>query len=327
MPPPAATMAVLRAPPLPPHPLPSSSSTPQSQRSPRGSITAAALSRTSSLPPPLKTGCLGSAKKILLAGRGRLPCLPTKHQVGAVGGAEEERYLAMEAEWGVRRMGRIGEEMRRVAFVQAEAFHVPVALFNDFFFDFFKVCITSNAFICTRNVYLPAHFDKDGVSCIDQDQAEVLAALIYKLRNSPPDRYACLVAEEADELLQSRAPFEKIIGVVDCTVQDEGDILRNLQGVQEYFYVSGIAVLPSFRRRRKVGTALLKACEVLALEWRQRFMALMAYEDDSSARGLYAKAGYRVVSRDPGWVTWVGRRRRVLMVKELPVHDAQIQQQ
>lgn len=61
-------------------------------------------------------------------------------------------------------------------------------------------------------------------------------------------RYACLVAEEADattELLQ--APFEKIIGVVDCTVQDEGDILKNLQGVQEYLYVSGIAVLPSFR--------------------------------------------------------------------------------
>ncbi|XP_037440219.1 uncharacterized protein LOC119308202 [Triticum dicoccoides] len=294
MPPAAATMAVLRASPLPPQPLPSSSSTPQSQRSPRGSITAAALSRTSPHPPPLKTGCRGSAKKILLAGRRRFPCLPTKQEVGAVGGAEEERYLAREAGWGVRRMGRVGEEMRRVALVQAEAFHVPVALFNDFFFDFFK--------------------------------AEVLAALIYKLRNSPPDRYACLVAEEAGEPSQSQAPFEKIIGVVDCTVQDEGDILRNLQGVQEYFYVSGIAVLPSFRRR-KVGTTLLKACEVLALEWRQRFMALRAYEDDSSARGLYAKAGYRVVSRDPEWVTWVGRRRRVLMVKDLPVHDAQIQQQ
>ena len=68
--------------------------------------------------------------------------MPTKQEVVAVGGAEEERYLAREAGWGVRRMGRIGEEMRRVALVQAEAFHVPVALFNDFFFDFFKVCIT-----------------------------------------------------------------------------------------------------------------------------------------------------------------------------------------
>jgi hypothetical protein len=80
--------------------------------------------------------------------------LPTK-EIGGVGGSEEvpgdkeERYLVTEAGWGVRRMGRVGEEMRRVALVQAEAFHVPVALFNDFFFDFFKVCITSNAFIFT----------------------------------------------------------------------------------------------------------------------------------------------------------------------------------
>ncbi|XP_051179616.1 GCN5-related N-acetyltransferase 10, chloroplastic [Lolium perenne] len=287
-------MAALRPSPLLPQSLPSSSSSSTTSQS---RITATALSRTARKPLSLKTGCHGGTKKTLLARRGRLPCMPTKEEVGAVGGTEdeEERYLTRTAGWGVRRMGRVGEEMRRVALVQAEAFHVPVALFNDFFFDFFK--------------------------------AEVLAALIYKLRNSPPDRYACLVAEEADAATQLlQAPFENIIGVVDCTVQDEGDILSNLQGVQEYFYVSGIAVLPSFRRR-KVGTALLKACEVLALEWRQSFMALRAYEDDRSARGLYSKAGYRVVSRDPGWVTWVGRRRRVLMIKDLPIHDPQVEQQ
>lgn len=61
-------------------------------------------------------------------------------------------------------------------------------------------------------------------------------------------RYACLVAEEADATTQlSQAPFENIVGVVDCTVQDEDDILKHLQGVDEYLYVSGIAVLPSFR--------------------------------------------------------------------------------
>jgi len=225
-------------------------------------------------------------------------CLPaTEEGVAAAAAAteEEDGYLAREAGWGVRRMGRVGEEMRRVAQVQAEAFHVPVALFNDFFFDFFK--------------------------------AEVLSALIYRVRNSPPDRYACLVAEEAEPTSQlSQAPYERIIGVVDCTVQDEDDILKHLQGADEYLYVSGIAVLPSFRRR-KVGTALLKACEALGFQWKHRFMVLRAYEDDDGTRGLYAKAGYRVVSRDPDWVTWVGRRRRVLMIKELPVHDDMIQQQ
>jgi hypothetical protein len=52
-------------------------------------------------------------------------------------------------------------------------------------------------------------------------------------------------AEAADQL--SKAPYERIVGVVDCTVQDEDDILKQLQGVDEYLYVSGIAVLPSFR--------------------------------------------------------------------------------
>uniref|UniRef100_A0A0D9WXH7 N-acetyltransferase domain-containing protein n=1 Tax=Leersia perrieri TaxID=77586 RepID=A0A0D9WXH7_9ORYZ len=287
----AAAAVVLRASTLLPQPLPSSSSSSQSRNPSRARIAAAWP-----LPPANRSATIRYLGRHGRRGL-RVTCLPTKEEeeVGVAGDGEEEGYLAREGEWGVRRMGRVGEEMRRVSLVQAEAFHVPVALFNDFFFDFFK--------------------------------AEVLSALIYRVRNSPPDRYACLVAEETGVTSQlSQAPFEKIVGVVDCTVQDENDVLRNLQGVDEYFYVSGIAVLPSFRRR-KVGTALLKACEALALQWRHRFMALRAYEDDDGARGLYSKAGYRVVARDPGWVTWVGRRRRVLMIKELPIHDHQLEQQ
>jgi GNAT superfamily N-acetyltransferase len=86
-------------------------------------------------------------------------------------------------------------------------------------------------------------------------------------------------------------------------------------------------VLVHVCRRRKVGTALLKACEALAVQWRHRFMSLRAYEDDDGARGLYSKTGYRVVSRDPDWVTWIGRRRRVLMMKDIPVHDHEMELQ
>ncbi|KAA8546262.1 hypothetical protein F0562_002999 [Nyssa sinensis] len=74
-------------------------------------------------------------------------------------------YLVSEYGWRVRRMFEEESEMRKVAQVQAEAFHVPMIFFNDLFFDFF--------------------------------QAEVLSGLVYRLRNSPPDRYACLVAEGA----------------------------------------------------------------------------------------------------------------------------------
>lgn len=41
--------------------------------------------------------------------------------------------------WQVRRMGDSEDEMKKVARVQAEAFHEPVLLFNDLFFEFFQV--------------------------------------------------------------------------------------------------------------------------------------------------------------------------------------------
>ncbi|KAL5982902.1 hypothetical protein ACLOJK_016981 [Asimina triloba] len=193
-------------------------------------------------------------------------------------------HLVSEHGWHVRRLVEEEEEMRRVAKVQAEAFHVPVAVFNDFFFQFF--------------------------------QAEVLAALIYRLRNSPPNRYACLVAEPADDFDSLHPSQKELVGVVDVTVMREEAVLRHMEGSEEYLYVSGIAVLPDFRRQ-KVATALLKACDLLSLIWGFDYLALRAYEDDWGARKLYSNAGYRVVSGDPRWMTsWVGRKRRVLMIKQ-----------
>lgn len=58
-------------------------------------------------------------------------------------------------------------------------------------------------------------------------------------------RYACLVAESA-----SNAPEQgsKIAGVVDVTVLRDEAVLQHLPaGVNEYLYVSGIAVLSNFR--------------------------------------------------------------------------------
>lgn len=65
-----------------------------------------------------------------------------------------------------------------------------------------------------------------------------------------------------------------------------------------------------------MATALLKACDKLSILWRFDYLVLRAYEDDLGARKLYSNAGYRVVSGDPAWMTtWIGRRRRVLMIK------------
>lgn len=195
--------------------------------------------------------------------------------------------LVTEYGWEVGRLSEVKKShqmLQRVALVQAQAFHVPMPLFNDSFFYFF--------------------------------QAEVLSGLLYKLRNSPPDRYACLVAmPSTEESSSDQSRQELIVGVVDATVLSDRSVLQHLQGAPEYMYVSGIAVLDT-HRRRKVATALLKACDVLCVEWGLEYSVLRAYEDDMGARRLYANAGYRVVSKDPIWLTTlIGRKRRVLMVK------------
>ncbi|KAK3003166.1 hypothetical protein RJ639_019851 [Escallonia herrerae] len=173
--------------------------------------------------------------------------------------------------WQVRRMIEKEAEMRKVAQVQAEAFHEPVIFFNDLFFQFF--------------------------------QAEVLSGLFYRLRKSPPDRYACLLAEPASGSPQE--PRQELVGVVDVTVLRDEAVLQHLLGVNEYLYV-----------RQKVASALLKGCDVLSVRWGYHYLALRAYEDDWGARKLYTNAGYRIVSGDPPWMTtWIGRRRRILMIK------------
>ncbi|KAI3783675.1 hypothetical protein L1987_42761 [Smallanthus sonchifolius] len=188
--------------------------------------------------------------------------------------------LVKEYGWQVRRMVEEDDEMRSVANIQAEAFYEPVVLFNDVFFQFF--------------------------------QAEVLSGLLYRLRNSPPDRYACLVAE----MTTSDSQEKQLVGVVDATVFRDAYVLEHLSGADEYLYVSGIAVLRNFRRK-KVASVLLKSCEMLARFWGYKYLVLRAYEDDLGARMLYTNAGYKIVSSDPVWTTsWIGRRRRVLMIKQ-----------
>ncbi|XP_057457058.1 GCN5-related N-acetyltransferase 10, chloroplastic [Lotus japonicus] len=203
-------------------------------------------------------------------------------QIESDGGKLEQQveYLVCEYGWMVRRLIENKDETRQAAQVQAEAFHIPVALFNDLFFQFF--------------------------------QAEVLAGLLYKLKNSPPNRYACLVAEPAKNDLDS----PHLVGVTDVTVLRDQDVLQHLPAeAEEYLYISGIAVSKTFRRR-KIATALLKACDMLSILWGFEFLALRAYEDDLGARKVYANAGYQVVSRDPPWTSnWIGRKPRVLMIK------------
>ncbi|XP_002991978.2 uncharacterized protein LOC9645196 isoform X1 [Selaginella moellendorffii] len=192
-------------------------------------------------------------------------------------------YLLSAYGWSVRDLNpRKQKDLQDVSLIQAEAFHSPAVVFNDFFYDIFK--------------------------------AEVLTALTYKVRLSPPQRYTCLVAETQDE------DDKKMVGVVDLTALDDKDMLQHLQDdyADEYLYVSGLAVDENYRRRN-VATALLQGVDLRASLWGFKHLILHAYEDDVRARRVYSKSGYKAVALDPIWAsTWIGRRRRVIMTKRVP---------
>ena len=59
------------------------------------------------------------------------------------GGGSKGQFgnLVEEYGWQVRRMIEKDDEMRSVANIQAEAFHQPLILFNDVFFQFFQVSL------------------------------------------------------------------------------------------------------------------------------------------------------------------------------------------
>lgn len=238
----------------------------------------------------IKTTFSYSAKDVTVGGRNEL-------QEAQVSNQEEDnglQYLTSGNGWKVRFLNQEREEMDEVAEIQASAFHSPSPIWDSFVYMIFK--------------------------------AEVLSSLLYRIRHSPPDRYACLVAEpdyHTVEYGMHGMSENKLAGVVDVTAYADTDILCHLEGAEEYLYVSGIAVSENYRRR-KVATLLLKGCDFLAFLWGFDYLVLRAYVDDVGARTLYDRAGYKVVSKDPPWIsTWIGRRQRVLMVKRASTENLQ----
>lgn len=205
----------------------------------------------------------------------------TDPEIQTLGEAQSKQgFLFSSHGWAAFRVDHDDLDMlKQFSQVQAEAFHVPFAFFDDFFFSIFK--------------------------------GEVLSSLLYKIRHASPKRFACLVAVPE----QPQNEQSKVVGVVDAAAMADEHVLRCLPGVDEYLYISGMAVDSNYRRQ-KVATVLLQACDLTAMEWGFEYLVLQAYEDDRAARLLYARAGYTIISIDPLWLSkWLGRRRRVILAK------------
>ncbi|KAL2629779.1 hypothetical protein R1flu_014465 [Riccia fluitans] len=233
----------------------------------------------------------GIPQKVMLAEEEK----PNDQQMWSSGERKTE-FLAVGYGWRVRDAALNNlQELMQVADIQTDAFHTPAAAFDDLFYKLFH--------------------------------AEVLSSLQYKARHSPRDRYSCLLAEKdpsqpgyIEDLLNDENE-QVVVGVVDVTALVESNILALLPGAYEYLYVSGMAVDAAYRRRC-VATLLLEACVARASEWGFKYLVLHAYEDDVGARTLYSRAGFRTVGGDPMWMTkFLGRRRRVVMARSVPVAD------
>ncbi|MCO5590641.1 hypothetical protein L7F22_044614 [Adiantum nelumboides] len=160
--------------------------------------------------------------------------------------------------------------LKQFSHVQAEAFHVPFAIFDDFFFSIFE--------------------------------GEVLSSLLHKIRHASPKRFACLVA--VPEQLQGEQ--NNVVGVVDAAAMADQHVLRCLPGVDEYFYISGMAVDSNHRAS---GDCFGRYRDIAPL------LASVRQGDD--CRLVHFRAGcYRLVCvRGNVWVLQTGSRNLLALLQ------------
>lgn len=98
----------------------------------------------------------------------------TKDQrvLSQAGKPEQFGCLVNEYGWKVRRLVEEGREMRKVAEVQAQAFHVPVPIFNDLFFEYFQVWSSSLVLSSIFMASSPSHLGSPccSISSLSVDQ-------------------------------------------------------------------------------------------------------------------------------------------------------------
>lgn len=115
----------------------------------------------------------------------------------------------------------------------------------------------------------------------------IQADLTYRIKAAKHSshRQQCMVAVQSSER-------NRIIGTVELSTQH-----YNLWSSSKYLYVSNLAVHKDYRRQG-IGYELLQHCEVLGKQWGLVDMYLHVRENNTAARQLYERCGYRVKRMD-----------------------------
>lgn len=121
--------------------------------------------------------------------------------------------------------------------------------------------------------------------------------LRHRLASSPP-HHVCLVAVDMNE-----NESNSLVGSVELGLRFTDSWT---QSGRSFPYLSNLAVNPKYRRRG-AASSLLKSCERVALAWGFQDIYLHVLENNSQARQLYLKQGYRVQKVEFSWNNFVFR--------------------
>ena len=122
-----------------------------------------------------------------------------------------------------------------------------------------------------------------------------------RYRMAKPSLYQAFVAVNA---------IEQVVGTVEVQIQQSTSWL-GLTG--RYGYLSNLTV-DSRYRRSGLAAALIQACERQVIAWDEEQLLLHVMVENTSARRLYLRSGYRIQSRRKGLFSFTGRREERLLL-------------
>ena len=122
-----------------------------------------------------------------------------------------------------------------------------------------------------------------------------------RYRMAKPSLYQAFVAVNA---------IEQVVGTVEVQIQQSTSWLGP---TGRYGYLSNLTV--DFRYRRSgLAAALIEACERQVIAWDEEHMLLHVMAENTSARRLYLRSGYRIQSRSHGLFLFVRRQEERLLL-------------
>lgn len=122
-----------------------------------------------------------------------------------------------------------------------------------------------------------------------------------RYRMAKPSLYQAFVAISA---------IEQVVGTVEVQIQQSTSWL-GLTG--RYGYLSNLTV-DSRYRRSGLAVALIQACERQVIAWDEEHLLLHVMAENTSARRLYLRSGYRIQSRTQGLFFFAGHREERLLL-------------